>query len=65
MAICRATFVYGEPRVEKRKEMWDLLHLLCGAWACPWMVIGDFNDVVWQHEHFSETPRPTSNDGLP
>jgi hypothetical protein len=54
----RATFVYGEPRVEKRKEMWDLLRDLCGVWTGPWMLIGDFNETMWQYEHFSETPRP-------
>ena len=26
----RATFVYGEPRVENRYKMWDLLRNLCG-----------------------------------
>jgi hypothetical protein len=54
----RATFVYGEPRVDKRKEMWDLLRDLYGAWDGPWMLIGDFNETMWQYEHFSETPRP-------
>jgi hypothetical protein len=54
----RATFVYGEPHVDKRKEMWDVLRGLCGAWPGPWMLIGDFNETMWQYEHFSETPRP-------
>jgi len=54
----RATFIYGEPRVDNRKHMWDLLRSLCGAWAGQWMVIGDFNEALWQYEHFSDTPRP-------
>ena len=53
----RATFIYGEPRVENRRNMWDRLRLLCGAWTGPWMVIGDFNEAMWQYEHFSKTPR--------
>jgi len=53
----RATFVYGEPRVENRRNMWELLRSLCGAWSGPWMVLGDFNEAMWQYEHFSETPR--------
>jgi hypothetical protein len=53
----RATFVYGEPRVENRKDMWNLLRSLCGAWAGPWMMIGGFNEAMWQYEHFSDTPR--------
>jgi hypothetical protein len=53
----RATFIYGEPRVENRGDMWDLLRDLCGVWSGPWMVIGDFNEVMWRYEHFSETPK--------
>jgi hypothetical protein len=26
----------------------------------PWLVLGDFNEVLWQEEHLSCTPRPTS-----
>jgi hypothetical protein len=53
----RTTFVYEELRAENRSEMWDLLRDLCGVWDGPWMVIGDFNEAMWQYEHFSETPR--------
>ena len=54
----RATFVYGEPRLENRRDMWELLRSLCGVWTSPWLVLGDFNEAMWQYEHFSETPRP-------
>lgn len=50
--------MYGEPCVENRHIFWDLLQDLGGVWDGPWMVIGDFNEAMWQHEHFSETPRP-------
>jgi hypothetical protein len=53
----RATFVYGEPRVEKRKDMWELMRNLCGEWLGPWVLVGDFNEAMWQYEHFSATPR--------
>ncbi|KAJ1268194.1 hypothetical protein BS78_07G118600, partial [Paspalum vaginatum] len=53
----RATFVYGEPRVENRKDIWDLLRRLQTTWQGPWMMMGDFNDAMWQYEHFSETLR--------
>jgi hypothetical protein len=26
----------------------------------PWLVIGDFNEALWQEEHLSCTPRPTN-----
>jgi hypothetical protein len=42
----RATFVYGEPRAEKRKEFWDLLRDLCGVWLGPWLLMGDFNETM-------------------
>jgi hypothetical protein len=51
------TFVYGKPRVEKRKDMWDLMCTLCGEWLGPWTLMGDFNEAMWQYEHFSKTPR--------
>ncbi|WVZ52430.1 hypothetical protein U9M48_003485 [Paspalum notatum var. saurae] len=54
----RATFVYGEPRVENRRAMWDTLRNLFDIWEGPWLVFGDFNEAMWQFEHFSETPRP-------
>jgi len=54
----RATFVYGEPSEENRRDMWALMCTLCGAWSGPWMLIGDFNEAMWQYEHFSENPRP-------
>lgn len=54
----RATFVYGEPCVENRKKMWDLMRDLCGVWQGPWLLLGDFNEEMWQYEYFSETPRP-------
>jgi endonuclease/exonuclease/phosphatase family metal-dependent hydrolase len=54
----RVTFVYGEPRVEKRKDMWDLMRRLCGEWLGPWVLMGDFNEAMWQYQHFSKTPRP-------
>ncbi|CAN6204103.1 unnamed protein product [Urochloa humidicola] len=57
VAPWRATFVYGEPRVENRRDMWDLMRFLCGEWLGPWLVMGDFNEIMWQYEHFSETPR--------
>jgi hypothetical protein len=53
----RGSFVYGEPRVENRHRIWDLIRNLCGEWDGPWLVMCDFNEAMWQHEHFSETPR--------
>ena len=45
----RATFVYGEPRVENRYRMWEDLCRLRVSSLLPWMVCGDFNEALWQH----------------
>ena len=56
--LWRATFVYGEPRVENRHMMWDKLKGLHAQSALPWVIIGDFNEAIWDFEHQSEPPRP-------
>lgn len=54
----RVTFVYGEPRVENRHLMWAKLQGLKSVCDSPWLVIGDFNEALWDFEHLSATPRP-------
>ena len=53
----RATFIYGEPRVEDRHRTWEILQRLKNRSPLPWVVLGDFNEIMWQFEHFSETKR--------
>ena len=50
--------MYGEPRVENRHLMWTKLRRLKTTSNLPWLVIGDFNEVMWDFEHFSSSPRP-------
>ena len=50
--------MYGEPRVENRHLMWSKLQALSNTSECPWLVIGDFNEALWDFEHMSATPRP-------
>lgn len=57
-ATCwRATFVYGKPRVENRHLMWELLKRMRKRSILPWFVAGDFNEALWQFEHFLATRR--------
>jgi endonuclease/exonuclease/phosphatase family metal-dependent hydrolase len=51
------TCVYGEPRVENRGLMWDALRNIRASSNLPWLVMGDFNEALWQEEHLSKTPR--------
>jgi hypothetical protein len=53
----RATFVYGEPRREKRHEFWDFMRNLSSNWSGPWICCGDFNEALSQDEHFGSSNR--------
>jgi hypothetical protein len=53
-----ATFVYGEPRAQNRQVMWELLKRIKPVSSVPWLLIGDFNEVMWSFEHFSARRRP-------
>jgi hypothetical protein len=53
----RATFVYGQPRVENRHKTWDLRRTISSSVHEPWAFIGDLNEAMWQFEHFSKTKR--------
>lgn len=53
-----ATFVYGEPRRDKRHEFWTLLRRLCNHWEGPWIVCGDFNEALYKDEHSGPRERP-------
>jgi hypothetical protein len=53
----RGTFVYGEPKVSERHNMWTLLRRLKPRSLEPWMIMGDFNEAMWHEEHFSCSKR--------
>lgn len=57
----RGTFVYGEPKTSKRHHMWELLRRIRPLSTEPWLMIGDFNETAWQHEHFSRAQRSERN----
>ena len=59
--VWHVTFVYGEPRVEHRHRMWDLLKEIKQSSPLPWLVLGDFNVALWQFEHFSAKRRGESH----
>jgi hypothetical protein len=40
--------------------MWDHLSWLHSVLNDPWLVYGDFNEAMWQHEHFSRSMRAES-----
>ncbi|CAM9000895.1 unnamed protein product [Rhodiola kirilowii] len=42
----RLTLFYGEPVCSNRKRSWELLSRLCMQSDLPWVVMGDFNEIV-------------------
>ncbi|CAM8934187.1 unnamed protein product [Rhodiola kirilowii] len=46
----RLTLFYGDPVTTKRKFSWDLLRRLRGLMNLPWVVLGDFNEVLSNEE---------------
>jgi hypothetical protein len=44
--------VYGEARASERFKTWDMLKFVKSSSDLPWVCMGDFNDVLHQHEHF-------------
>jgi len=58
--LIHVTFVYGEPRSENRHLMWTQLAALKASSTLPWVLLGDFNEALWQYEHFSATLRAES-----
>jgi endonuclease/exonuclease/phosphatase family metal-dependent hydrolase len=37
--------------------MWDLIKRIKPMLNGPWLMLGDFNEALWQEEHISKTPR--------
>jgi hypothetical protein len=50
-------WVYGEPKAQDRAEMWNLLRRIKKDVKEHWVMLGDFNEAMWQHEHLSSTKR--------
>jgi hypothetical protein len=53
----RLTCVYGEAQVMERYKTWDTLCSIAGTSDLPWLVLGDFNEVLMQSEHEGVNPR--------
>jgi exonuclease III len=53
----RCTFIYGEPRTNERIHMWNMLKRIKPLLPDPWFMMGDFNECMWQEEHFSASRR--------
>nr|GMD72664.1 uncharacterized protein LOC109162712 [Ipomoea batatas] len=54
----RFTGFYGQPDRSRRAEGWELLKKLSMRSNLPWVVAGDFNDIMHQSEKNGGTPQP-------
>lgn len=50
MSPWRITRFYGNPIKEERHHSWNSLRRLYNISSLSWMVFGDFNEVLFQHE---------------
>lgn len=54
----RLTGIYGEPRWEHKDKTWEASRSLNGMIEKPWLVLGDFNEILFNHEKEGGRPRP-------
>ena len=48
--------VYASPLHASRLRLWDHLKSFANSHSLPWMIAGDFNEILSHHEKFSNTP---------
>ena len=53
----RITGVYCEPNVARRRQAWHRFRQLHQPGNCPWLCLGDFNEVLAQAEFEGAAPR--------
>ncbi|KAI5335392.1 hypothetical protein L3X38_025525 [Prunus dulcis] len=56
----RFTGFYGNPETCLRKYSWELLRRLADSGKGPWLVGGDFNEILEAHEYLGRRYRPTT-----
>lgn len=55
------TFVYGDPVLEKRDQVWKRLTHFSTTKNGPWFMIGDFNEITGHNEKEGGIQRPDSS----
>jgi hypothetical protein len=56
--IWRLTGIYGEPKWEDKYKTWDRLRSLRNESNLPWVILGDFNEILYSNEKEGGNPRP-------
>lgn len=42
--------IYGQPVSQERRFTWDLIRRLDDSSGMAWVIGGDFNEILWDHE---------------
>ena len=50
------TIVYASPNFAKRKVFWNYLENLASIICLPWVLLGDFNDMIFKDEKMGGLP---------
>jgi hypothetical protein len=58
--VWRLIGIYGEPKWEDKYKTWEKFRELSASQNLPWIVIGDFNEILFSHEKEGGNPRPLS-----
>ena len=56
--VWRFTGIYGEPKTDDRDKTWQLLRILKQRSNKPWLVVGDFNEILHPWEKEGGVPKP-------
>lgn len=56
--VWRFTWFYGEPKWEDKHLSWSCLRDLHQRIKLPWLIAGDFNEILYSHEKEGGAPRP-------
>lgn len=51
---------YGHPEMSIRGDLWTLLEQLSGKMNLPWVIMGDFNEILHEGEKVGGNQRPAS-----
>lgn len=56
----RLTCFYGYPERSRRKNSWDFIRQLSNISQVPWLIFGDFNDLLYKSDKWGSFEHPQS-----